>query len=541
VTSDYNLFYNSDPLQKFISWRGASYFQSQWATFKSKTGQDTHSPPPSDPLFVSSSDYHLRTGSQAIHTGVNMGLKTDYDGNSFKDPPSIGAYEYDSKPTSPVIPIYQSSYIENATPSVVEMIYNLSLANIVPETSAFLVIVNEVTRIVNSATISGTKVLLTLATPVVYGDNVTVSYTKPATNSLQSTSGGQTVTISAQMVSNRVNAVSAPPIIVTPPAVMNTPPVAVVNYSLSSYSGFVNEIDASGSFDPDKDNLTFTWSIPGNLSVSATNCSKIQFLSPIIGESKTVEFTLNISDGKNIQSRILPVEILPYKPELKVAEISSIEASSFQSPYYPYNILDGNIGTMWSANGDNQWLIMELKELFNIQLVKIGFQPEQKRESYFDILGSDDKLTWEPILTKSSSCDFSGDLQVFNFPPSKTEKEFRYIKLVGHSNSGDSWNYFSEFKIFGFIHRNPSRYEKQPVKIYPNPAHEFINIRIDESTLLPDFIRIISLSGKVVFQDKMNPNIKELQIPLNLIEGVYFVQIGSDNLTVFTQKLIVGK
>jgi hypothetical protein len=143
-------------------------------------------------------------------------------------------------------------------------------------------------------------------------------------------------------------------------------------------------------------------------------------------------------------------------------------------------------------------------------------------------------------LTKSASCAFSGDIQVFDFPPSKTGKEFRYVKLVGQSNSVDSWNYISEFKIFGYKHHNPTSYEMQPVKIYPNPAREFINIRIDETTLKPDFIRIINLSGKIFFQDKVNPDNKDFQIPINLIQGVYIVQMGSGDLTLFTQKLIVS-
>ena len=71
------------------------------------------------------------------------------------------------------------------------MTYNLSLANMVPTSSAFTVMVNSVARTVNSVSISGTKVTLTLAGPVVSGNTITVAYTKPATNPLQTTSGGQ--------------------------------------------------------------------------------------------------------------------------------------------------------------------------------------------------------------------------------------------------------------------------------------------------------------------------------------------------------------
>ncbi len=430
-------------------------------------------------------------------------------------------------PVIPVNPVYVSSAIENATPARLEMNYNLSLANILPAVSAFSVSVNSVARTVNAVAVSGTKVLLTLASPIVYGDVVTVAYTRPATNPLQTASGGQAATISAQSVTNNVSFI-------------NTPPVVVINSPPSNLSGFVGEIDATGSYDINNDNLTYTWVVPNNVPVSSTSGSKIQFLSPIVNAPQRVEFTLKLSDGKTTQSKIVPVEILPYKPELEVAEVLNVEASGFQSPNYPHNILDGNIGTMWAVNGDNQWLILELKEHFNIQHVKLAFQLGQREESYFDILGSDDKVTWEPILTKSTSCAFSGDIQVFDFPPSKTGKEFNYVKLVGHSNSVDSWNYISEFRIFGHKHRNPTSYEEQPVKIYPNPAHEFINIKIDETTLKPDFIRIINFSGKIFFQDKVNPDIKDFQIPINLIQGIYIVQMGSGGFTLFTQKLIVS-
>jgi hypothetical protein len=86
-----------------------------------------------------------------------------------------------------------------------------------------------------------------------------------------------------------------------------------------------------------------------------------------------------------------------------------------------------------------------------------------------------------------------------------------------------------------------TNFKGQPVTIYPNPAHEYINIRIVEQKLIPDFIRIFNLSGKVVLQYKVNPDVTELHIPLNLIEGIYILQMGARNVTMFAQKLIIGK
>lgn len=489
----------------------------------------------SDPLFI---DYHrdgtgnygLQPGSPAINAGIDVGLP--YNGTA----PDIGAFESGSSQVAPAIPSYVNSSIENSSPSVITMTYNLSLANIVPSASAFPVTVNSSARTVTEVTVSGTKVTLTLSSPVIYGDIVTVFYKKPSSNPLQTSAGGQASSLpSALPVKNNVNEVAKAPEIV------NTPPSVVVNYIPNIYSGFIGTLNASGSYDPNGDNLTFTWSVPGNISVSAANRLTIDFLAPIVEKSQTYTFTLIVSDGKATQSKIIPVQIIPYHPELEIAEVVSVKASDFQSPNIPYNIIDGNIGTMWSVNGGDQWISLELKNPFNIQHIILGFQPGQNKEFYFDIFGSDDKENWEQIMTRAKSCAFSGDLQVFDFPDSKDEKEFRYMKFVGLGNSLDKWNYISEFRIFGYRHKDLVDYEDQIVKIYPNPAKEIVNIRIDEPAFVPDFIKIVDLTGKHLYDDKVDPDIRQLQIPLDFKHGIYIIQMGTGNIIMFAQKLVVEK
>jgi uncharacterized repeat protein (TIGR02059 family) len=162
----------------------------------------------SNPLFVSSSDFHLQSTSPAINAGIFITtptILTDYDGVTISNPPEIGAYEYDSEITSPTIPVYQSSVVENGTPTIIVISYNSSLTNIVPSASVFNVQVNSVNRTVSSVAIVGGKVQLTLASGIKYGDLVTLGYTQPATNPLQTASGGQAATISAKTVTNNVS------------------------------------------------------------------------------------------------------------------------------------------------------------------------------------------------------------------------------------------------------------------------------------------------------------------------------------------------
>lgn len=151
----------------------------------------------------------LKTGSDLIDAGVDVGLP--YSGKA----PDIGYSEYIDGVVTPSSPVFLSASVENATPARLEMTYNLTLANVVPAATAFTVKVNSVTRTVSSVAISATKVLLTLASPVVNGDAVTVAYTKPATNPLQTAAGGQAASITSQNVINNCSPVTNQPPLVT--------------------------------------------------------------------------------------------------------------------------------------------------------------------------------------------------------------------------------------------------------------------------------------------------------------------------------------
>ena len=445
-------------------------------------------------------------------------------------------------PPPPPAPVYVSSVVENTAPSVIEITYNLALANIVPAVSAFTVQVNSTTRSISTVSVSGTKVLLSLAIPVAYGNTVTVAYTKPSTNPLQTAAGGQAATISAQSVTNRISQPVSPPAVVTPPPTTpNSPPVPVVNFPERTYSGFIGDISAKGSYDPDMDKLSFSWKTPDNIPVSSNTGEAIQFLAPVIDTKQTYEFALTVSDGKTTQTKTFPITIIPYEPYLEAAEVISVSASDFHSTNHPYNVVDGNITTMWSSKGEEQSLILELKSPFIIHHIKIAFQPGQKSESYFDIYGSNDGENWESILKKAKSCSFSGGIHVFVFPLSKAVTEYSYLKFVGLGNSTDNWNYVSELRIFGYRHKSRTDYEDLIVKLFPNPARDIVNIRIDDPEFNPDFIKILGLDGKIIYSDLVEPGVRDFQIPVNFKHGVYIVQMGTDNITMFTQKLVVSR
>jgi Secretion system C-terminal sorting domain/F5/8 type C domain len=369
----------------------------------------------SNPQFVSSSDFHLNSGSPAIGNGLNIeNLTTDYDGNTLNNPPSIGAYEY------------------------------------------------------------------------------------------------------------------------YPP----DPPVLIISSPGTVYSGFVAEIDATSTYNPDNDPLSVEWIVPDSIPVSSHNNLKIQFLAPVVTTVTTLSFKLNVSDEDSIQSKVVTIKIVPYKPDLVASKITDIEASSFQTPYIPANTADGNIATYWSSNGDNQWLIFTLAEPFKISHIELALLAGQHYSSYFDILASKDKLTWDSVLTKAASCNFSGARQEFDISSWFASNEYSYVKYVGHGNSVNDLNRVSEIKIFG-LPQSDSGTEKERILLFPNPATNLINISILDESIKPDKVRIIDSSGKVLLEKATSPENRSIQFPINIRSGVYLLELASGNAVQLTRRLIV--
>ncbi|MRS05071.1 T9SS type A sorting domain-containing protein, partial [bacterium] len=102
------------------------------------------------------------------------------------------------------IPVYTGSVIENSTPSRLEIFFNLNLTNIVPAISAFTATVNGTSIKINSVSVSGNKVNLALSRPLLYGDEVFISYSKPDINPLQTPSGSTVESILSEFVANNI-------------------------------------------------------------------------------------------------------------------------------------------------------------------------------------------------------------------------------------------------------------------------------------------------------------------------------------------------
>jgi hypothetical protein len=110
---------------------------------------------------------------------------------------------------------------------------------------------------------------------------------------------------------------------------------------------------------------------------------------------------------------------------------------------YPANTLDGNLNSRWSAQGDGEWLTYDLGRYELVTSVDIAFYLGNTRTATFAVLLSNDNLNWRTVLTNASSSGATLALQNFDF----TDWPARYVRIVGHGNSVNNFNSFTEVAI----------------------------------------------------------------------------------------------
>jgi len=142
---------------------------------------------------------------------------------------------------------------------------------------------------------------LTLASPVVYGNIVTVSYTKPTANPLQTSTGGQAASITAQSVINNCTPTSNQPPIVRISSPVNrklfrAPATITITAIASDIDGTISKVEFyNGSIklgETTTSPYSFVWKyVPrGIYSITATATDNLN--------SKTISTPVSVSVWK---------------------------------------------------------------------------------------------------------------------------------------------------------------------------------------------------------------------------------------------------
>jgi len=527
---------------------------------------------------------HLSEGSNLIDAGtVNTGLP--YNGKA----PDVGWVESQSVVSTPIIPIYVNSNIKAATPSLLEMTFNLSMANIIPSATAFTVKVNNVTRSVSAVAISGTRVLLTLASPVVYGDVVNVAYAKPASNPLQTASGGQAASMTAQSVTNSVTAVI--PVYVSSAIQDASPARLEMTYNLS----LASVVPSATAFTVKVNNVTRSVSavaISGtrvlltlaspvvygdvvNVAYAKPASNPLQTASGGQAASMTAQNVTNNAIAVNNQPPVVSISS-PTKsnaffapatitidanasdPDGSVAKVEFYNGSSLlgeiNSAPYSYTWKEVPAGTFFitAAATDNKGLrtvsapvtvVVEKSTTGVNQLpsvsVKISNSKKPKKHDNVVIIAeaSDPDGTISKVELKS------GDVTIvemtatpFVYTLLNVDTGTYVITAIATDNLGASIT-SDAFKLRVEDSNNP---DPNLISLYPNPNNGIFSI--DILSEIPDqlcTLSIVDLRGSIVYQDKVTPEetTKEIGLP-DLQPGTYVLMLINKNTIMTTKKFI---
>lgn len=312
-------------------------------------------------------------------------------------------------------------------------------------------------------------------------------------------------------------------------------PVVMVNYEINAYSGHVTTLDASESFDPEGEQVTFAWSSNEDIFLSSQTSPTISFLAPDVQESTPVNLTLTVTDDSKSSVRNIEVNVVPYKPELEEISVLSVKASGYEEDYYPENVIDNDKSTSWKIRGHEQWLVLETAKPVELSHFKLSVTNGIENNAYFDVYASRDGFDWELVMGSEESCGISADLQVFDIPATKSETTYNYFKLIGKGTTNDDVNAYSELKLYAAVDGATSSDEvsiADIVELYPNPAQFSFNLDLKEDSN----VKILNMGGKVVFEQFMQQGVNPVDI--NLPTGTYLVQVISESQMI-TQQLVI--
>src|SRR6266545_2625905 len=117
-------------------------------------------------------------------------------------------------------------------------------------------------------------------------------------------------------------------------------------------------------------------------------------------ETRYVRY-LGHGNSANTWNSLTEVDILAADIRYTRAAVASATASTSDGNL-PHNVLDGNLGTRWSASGDGQWLTLDLGAPLTVGLVELAFSDGGTRQYTFDLQVSTDNTTWTTVWSGHS-------------------------------------------------------------------------------------------------------------------------------------------
>ena len=138
----------------------------------------------------------------------------------------------------------------------------------------------------------------------------------------------------------------------------------------------------------------------------------------------------------------LAAPLLAQPPEVPATILGA--TASTHDGNVPANAIDNNLATRWSANGDGQWIQLELSPSPGpVVRVDIAVYNGTSRKNRFDLQTSYDGAAWTTVFSGETS-GTTLQKEPFRFPGQFA----RYVRYVGHGSNVGTWNSVTEISVY---------------------------------------------------------------------------------------------
>lgn len=293
------------------------------------------------------------------------------------------------------------------------------------------------------------------------------------------------------------------------------------------------------------------------LARDATGTFHLQSGSPAIGTATGTYTAVTVDmDGQSrtspldkgadetstgpVIAQILSASMVGYNgndPQACVPVIASADDGNV-----PGNVLDNDLNTRWSASGDGQWIQFCLANAKTVTGVQIAFYNGATRTSTFDILTSTNGTSWTTAAAGRVSSGTGTSLETFNI----TAVTAKYVRIVGHGNSVNAWNSYTEVVILPSSNLAARVADETPASAVmltssPNPFTSTTNITYQLEKDGHVQLTVLDLAGRQVrllVNAQAKAGIHRTTFNANqLAAGVYWLKCIVDG-KVITKKII---
>jgi len=105
--------------------------------------------------------------------------------------------------------------------------------------------------------------------------------------------------------------------------------------------------------------------------------------------------------------------------------------------------VDNNLATRWSANGDGQWVQLDLGSTRTVGYVKVGVYNGNARRNSFELQVATVAGAWTTVFSGQSSGATTAE-EMYDF----TDTSARWVRYLGHMNSVNGFNSVTEVSVF---------------------------------------------------------------------------------------------